>query len=207
MFTLLFISSASANLIVNGGFEENSPTVALGGGGGWKYYAAGDLNGWDGSNIELWGTHGIKSYEGGYHAELNAHGQRGGVWSISQTFGTIAGQTYNLFFAYSARLSNSAGSIESFSVNVDNFYTQIDDHTVGSWSTFLGSFVADDNFATLTFSSISQHRWTYGNFLDDIRVSGNPSVQSFSTVSEPGLMGLFALGLLGLIVKRRKSTL
>ena len=188
-------ASANANLIVNGGFEDNSPSSALGGGGGWKYYDANDVLGWDGSNLELWGTLGIDSYEGSYHAELNSHGKNNGAWSISQTFDTIAGQSYDLFFAYSARLANASGSLESFSVQVDGLYYELDDHVVGDWSTYSDSFIADDNTATLTFSSIDQHRWTYGNFLDDVRVSSVP---------EPSSLALLALGFLGLGAVRKR---
>jgi hypothetical protein len=191
-------ASANANLIVNGGFEDSPTGSALGGGGGWKYYDANDVPGWSGSNLELWGTLGIKSYEGDYHAELNSHGQNqnDGAWSISQTFDTITGQSYDLFFAYGARLADAGGSIESFSVQVDGLYYVLDDHVVGDWNTYSDSFIADGNTATLTFSSISQKRWTYGNFLDDVRVSAVP---------EPSALALLALGFVGLGVSRKKS--
>jgi hypothetical protein len=188
-------ASANANLVVNGGFEDNSTGSALGGGGGWKYYDSNDVLGWDGSNLELWGTLGIDSYEGDYHAELNSHGQNSGAWTISQTFNTIAGQGYDLFFAYSARLSNGNGSSESFSVRVDGLYYELDDHVVGNWNTYSDSFIADGNTATLTFSSIDQQRWTYGNFLDDVRISEVP---------EPSSLTLLALGFLGLGAVRKR---
>ncbi|MBL4631280.1 MAG: DUF642 domain-containing protein [Paraglaciecola sp.] len=198
LLTFFSATSVNANLVVNGSFEVNATGPSIGGGNGWKYYAANNLSGWDGSNIELWGTLGIDSYEGGYHAELNAHGQRrkNGAWSISQTFETIAGQSYDLFFAYSARLGNANNSVESFSVAVDGLFHVLDDHVVGNWSTFSSSFIADDNTATLTFTSRSQNRWTYGNFIDDVRVSAVPEPTSFA---------LLALGLIGLGATRKKA--
>jgi len=190
--------SFSANLIINGGFEDPTGT-AIGGGGGWKYYSSSDVPGWDGSNIELWGTLGIESYEGKYHAELNAHGQSdNGVdpWSISQTFATTKGQTYNLFFAYGARLGSATDSNEAFRVDVDGLGFTLTDHIVGAWSTYSGSFVADGDFATLKFSSVAQDEWTYGNFLDDVSVTATPI---------PGSLTLLTLGLAGLGAVRRKA--
>jgi len=174
---VLYAASANANLIVNGGFEEATGTE-IGGGGGWKYYNATVVPGWEGSNIELWETLGVKSYEGDYHAELNAHGQIEGAdpWSISQTFATTVGQAYNLFFAYGARLSNGNGneSDEAFNVKVIGLEGMLDfnltDHVVNDWTTYSGSFVANSDFSTLSFSSVAQSKWTYGNFLDNIVV-------------------------------------
>ncbi len=189
--------SFSANLIINGGFEDPTGT-AIGGGGGWKYYSSSEVPGWDGSNIELWGTLGIESYEGDYHAELNAHGQsqNAGPWSISQTFATTKGQTYDLFFAYGARLGSATDSNEAFRVDVDGLGFTLTDHIVGAWSTYSGSFVADGDFATLKFSSVAQDKWTYGNFLDDVSVTATPI---------PGSLTLLTLGLAGLGAVRRKA--
>ncbi len=61
------------------------------------------------------------------------------------------------------------------------------DHVVDDWGTHTDGFVADGNTATLTFSSVSQHKWTYGNFIDDVRIPAVP---------EPGFSILFAIGLL-----------
>ncbi len=197
-------ATANANLIVNGSFEESTGS-ALGGGNGWSFYSSDNVNGWDGSNIELWGTLGIDSYEGDYHAELAAAGRNVGAWSISQTFATEIGQTYELFFAYSARLGSGTASNESFSVSVDNLTSVLDDHIVGEWSIFTNSFVADDEFATLTFTSISEQRNTFGNFLDDIIVvAASDFGPAAFAVPEPGTLALFGLSVFGLVAARRK---
>ena len=79
MFGLLCVG-ANANLIVNGGFEDN--TVAV---GNWAYFSSASVNGWDGDNIEIWNQMGgVVAPEGTKHAELNAHPFDGSVFSIFQ---------------------------------------------------------------------------------------------------------------------------
>jgi len=191
---MLLTTSANANLISNGSFEEATGT-ALGGSGGWNYYLASNVPGWNGDNIELWINRTPNAYEGDYHAELNAHGQNSGAWSISQTFSTILGYSYDVFFAYSARSGSTSSSNEVFNVSVDGQSWNISDHVTGSWKTFSQSFTATGNSATLTFTSVVPFSGTLGNFIDDVRV----------TVPEPGALALLGLGLLGPGVARKRN--
>lgn len=191
--SILTSVSANANLIVNGGFEATTGSP-IGGGSGWNYYESSDVPGWDGDNIELWIGRNPDAYEGEYHAELNAHGKNDGPWTISQTFATTAGQSYDLFFAYSARRGDDQSSNEAFKVAVDGLEESIDDHVKNSWNTFSKSFIADGDFATLSFTSVTPYSRTLGNFLDDVRV----------TVPEPGSLALLTLGLVGLSMSRKR---
>jgi len=193
---LLLATSAHANLLVNGSFEDAPNVAPLGGDGSWNFYNASQINGWDGDNLELWIGRNPSAYDGDYHAELNAHGQNTGNWSISQTFNTVAGSTYNVFFAYSARTGNSNGSSEIFNVSVDNSSWQITDHVPGSWKTFSSSFIADDTSATITFASVVPFSGTMGNFLDDVRVTDVPA---------PSALALLGLGLLSLRLARKSK--
>ncbi len=191
LFTLVLMSGfANANLIQNGGFEDNAVND-----GQWRWYASTDVNNWSGSNLEIWDSlQGVHAYEGENHAELNAHPYTGNVFTIFQDFTAVSGQSYNLSFAYRAR----SNSHEAFRVEVATgtdtvLSTLVDDHTTSGWSVFSAMFTATDTAAQVRFTSVSPATGTVGNFIDDV-----------SVVSAPGALILFLLGG-SLVVARRFS--
>ena len=182
-------AGANANLIVNGGFEDNNVAA-----GNWAYFSSASVNGWDGDNIEIWDSFGgVVAPEGTQHAELNAHPFDGSVFSIYQNFATVVGQTYDVSFFYSARVNAN----EQFSFSVGSLAALLNDHVVGSWTQYTGSFVASNALSTITFTSYDTG--TYGNFLDDVVVTAKASVVE----SNPIVMLL--IGLAGLVLIRRKN--
>jgi len=191
---------ASANLIVNGSFEDNDVQQ-----GKWKWFYADDVNGWNGSNIEIWDNfNGIDATEGNQFAELNSHANGKNQFGIFQSFQTDIGRTYDVSFAYRARKSNK----EAFevglsdSVDVPIFSQIVDDHTVGEWSFFTGSFVSRSTTTSLWFSTIFPYRGTVGNFIDDIKVT------AVSEVPAPSVWILTIIGLGGLFcLKKRRQRL
>ncbi len=193
-----WVTSVNANLIINGGFENPTTGNRLGGGSDWDYYAAASVPGWEGDNIELWTGRQPTAIEGQRYAELNAHGNNSGAWSIFQTFDTIANQTYDFSFIYSARRGNTEISDEAFNVSVDNLNFNLSNHVAGSWLTSSNRFIADSTSTTLRFTSITPYSGTYGNFLDKIEVT--------AVVPEPSILALFSLGLAGLGFARRRNS-
>lgn len=185
---LLLAFNAQANLIVNGGFEDNA--VAS---GNWAYFSSSSVNGWEGDNIEIWNNFGgVVAPEGKQHAELNAHPFDGTLFSIYQNFATVVGQTYDVSFFYSARVDSN----EQFSFSAGSLAVLLNDHVVGSWKQFTGSFVATSTLSTITFTSSNTS--TYGNFLDDVVVTTR------AQVIESNPLVMLVIGLIGLFFCRRK---
>ena len=201
--------NANANLIVNGSFEDSSVST-----NSWKWFTSDKVNGWDGSNIEIWDNFGrVTAFDGSQFAELNAHANDGSAFSIYQTFDTEINGIYDFSFAYRARRNSD----EAFSVSIDNsndnIYTRIlDDHIVKAWSSFTDSFVATSISTTIKFTSITPTIGTIGNFIDNIQVVKRPTLAARTTtiISEPSVLALFGASLLtlgGFIGYRRKKLL
>ncbi|WP_331344366.1 hypothetical protein [Cellvibrio sp. UBA7661] len=189
MAGLLLAVSANANLIVNGGFEENNVAT-----GNWAYFSSASVNGWEGDNIEIWDHYGgVVAPEGNQHAELNAHPFDGSVFSIYQNFATIIGQTYDVSFFYSARVNSN----EQFHFSAGTLAALINDHVVGSWKQYTGSFVANSTLSTITFTTYDAG--TLGNFLDGVVVTAK------ANVIESSPLVMLMIGLIGLVLARRKA--
>lgn len=191
--SLVSAFSANAGMLVNGGFEDNNLTS-----GSWQAFTSNQVNGWEGSNIEIWNNYsGVDAYEGEQHAELNAHPNSGNAFRIFQTFETIVGTEYKFSFAYRARANNN----EAFVVKIksedksDLFSQTMNDHVVGSWKVFSGTFIAQETMSAIMFRSTSPQTHTVGNFIDDVNVDFSTS----NSVSAPGALAfvLTGLGVLG----------
>jgi uncharacterized protein (TIGR03382 family) len=184
---------AHANLITNGSFEDN--TVSK---NNWTWFTSDNVNGWDGSNIEIWNNFGgVLAQDGNQFIELNAHGDNQGAWSIYQSFATVVGQRYQLSFAYRARTSAN----EQFSFSVADLLQSFNNNDMKDWTVFSGSFVAKSTTSVLTFTSLTSG--TKGNFIDNVSVEGlrTPQLQSVPTGPLAPLMALAA----GLLWWRRRN--
>jgi len=203
----LFSTTANAaNLIVNGGFENPDISTTVGERDSnthtdWNYFNSSSVDGWDGYNIEIWNSAnmGTVGYEGVQHAELNSHPT--GSYNLYQGFATEVGQTYQISFAYMARVNDQ----ESFEVGIVNdtsefgvssvFAGTLDDHVTGQWSTFTDTFVATSDLSIIYFKVLTPDT-TLGNFIDDVAVSAVPV---------PAAVWLFASALVGLIGFGRRN--
>lgn len=185
---VLLAGSAYANLIVNGSFEDNK--VAN---GSWSWFPANAVNGWDGSNVEIWhNLFGIPAVDGSQIAELNADGGNSGAWSIFQSFSTVVGQSYDVAFSYRARESS-----DLFNFAVGNINNNFINNDTSAWKLFSSNFVASSSLTTLTFTSLNAG--TYGNLIDDVKVNARASVPEANTIA------MFVIGLIGLAFMRRKA--
>lgn len=198
---------AMANLLTNGGFEDSTVSD-----GNWAWFNSSDVNGWQGSNIEIWNNYPIFSaVEGNHLAELNAHPSNGSAFSIFQTFDTTVGSIYDLSFFYGARASNNeAFRLNLFAADNSEILSQlIDDHEVQQWSYYSNSFKATSASTTLMFTSVFPETATVGNFLDDINViaSSTNNRELATDVPEPSSIFLASFGLLIMMRKRIKQRL
>lgn len=205
---------ASANMIVNGSFENND--VAS---GRWHAFSSSHVDGWAGSNIEIWDNYGRKSAaNGSQFIELNSHGRRNGSrYNIFQDLTTSVGQNYDLSFAYQARRSNNeAFRVQLFNLGSANPFEDwlIDDHTINNWSNYASQFTALSNTTRIRF--ISMNGGTVGNFLDDIAVRNASSESDLEgahlppgsyPVSEPSTLLLLLLGLIAVVSLKRKAAI
>jgi len=195
LFLALAGTSAQASLITNGNFEDN-----VIGNNSWRWFGADQVNGWDGSNLEIWrGYAGVQAYSGQQFIELNAHGNNSGNWSIFQTFNTVSGARYQLSFAYRAR----ANSNESFSVSVADLNQIMTDHVTGEWRLFTGYFTAGNTSSLLRFTSGTAG--TVGNFIDDVQITELPPQINSNPVPTGPTGALLAIAAAALFWRRRQA--
>lgn len=194
---LLASFSSQASLIINGDFEMNSVKA-----GSWRWFPSTQVDGWNGSNIEIWNAmNGIHAISGQHFIELNAHGSNQGNWSIFQTFATDIGQQYQLSFYYRARTNNN----EQFSVSLAGLNWLFNDHTTNKWNYFSNYFTATNTSTTLGFKALNAG--TLGNFLDGVQVS-SAAMPNSQAIPEPASIAAFGMGLLALVgVRRLRRTL
>lgn len=190
-------SQVSANLIVNGSFEDPEIT------GYQAYYATTQgLPGWvvGGTSVDI--VNNDYPVTGPAYAGVQFLDLAGtpGPGSISQEFSTVIGQMYELTFAYA---NNPGTSPSSANVALDGAtlaYGTTISHSGSTssdnfWTLFTYKFQALDELTTLSFSSLDGIT-NAGILLDDVQINEVP---------EPGSLVLLSLGALGVCGLRRRK--
>ena len=154
-FTAALLSlPVAADLLVNGSFEDEN--VAN---NSWKAFSPDQVDGWDGSWIEVWdGLFGRVAADGEQFAELNSVNKGNySPFTLYQSVGVEAGGLYNVNFAYQARQNTEEAFTFSLLDSTGNaFFSQdIIHNDTSTWTRFDYNFAAPDEMVTVSFSTRS----------------------------------------------------
>jgi choice-of-anchor C domain-containing protein len=190
-------TAANAAAFQNGSFETNTLNATQLNQAlvspGFTTLGAGDtsITGWTvgGNTIDYIGTYWTPA-DGTYSLDMS--GDSPG--SISQTFDTVSGQTYNVGFDLAG---NPAGPpiVKTMDVDVGGAPTPFTFDTTGAtlsnmgWRNLVYTFTASGASTTLTFTSLDTPGTAYGPALDNV---------SLTAVPEPATWAMMILGI-GLI--------
>ncbi|BBB07022.1 hypothetical protein [Sphingopyxis sp. EG6] len=200
---LVVVPPASAQrVIVNPSFEANDPQGP--GAANFQIYANGSVIGWDSASgeIELWDSNfqGVPAYAGSVFAEMNANVPG----ALYQNICMVTGETIGWTFAHRARSGGPATQAARFQVAstggtlIQALATQ--SSTINNvWNVNTGSTTYTGASGIQRVQFITTDPGSYGNFLDDIRITLNPFVE-LSTASASGVESLASANLPTLIV-------
>jgi hypothetical protein len=167
-------------VIVNPSFESNDPQGP--GAANYEIYSNGSVAGWDSASgeIELWDTNfqGVPAYDGAVFAEMNANVPG----AFYQNICMVNGETIGWTFAHRARSGGPATQTARFQIAnsggtlIQNLATQAS--TVNNvWNVNTGSAIYTGASGVQRVQFITTDAGSYGNFLDDIRISLDPFVE------------------------------
>ena len=180
--SLAFTGAAQAQrVIVNPSFEANDPQGA--GAANYQIYANGSVSGWDSASgeIELWdsGFQGVPAYDGAVFAEMNANVPG----ALYQNVCMVNGETIGWTFAHRARTGGPATQTARFQIANSSgtllqlLATQASTTANQVWNVNTGSATYSGASGVQRVQFITTDAGSYGNFLDDIRISLNPFIE------------------------------
>jgi hypothetical protein len=188
---VLPLSTAQANVIVNGGFE--APNIP---GGTFQVHAA--IPGWTtiaGPGIEIQDHVAGSPFEGDQFVELDSFGNS----SMEQLAPTIALQPYILSFAYSPRPGVPVGSNGIAVFFNGGLVIPLAMSGVGlgdtAWTVWSFNVIPTTGTSSIVFAATGASD-SLGGYIDDVRLTAVP---------EPVTLSLLAIGLCGVAVRRFRA--
>jgi choice-of-anchor C domain-containing protein len=151
-------------------------------------------------SIDIIGPPGWTASEGSRSIDLDGLSAA----TLAQTFDTILGSTYQVSFDLAANFYTGQ-TIKSLMVNAPGFSQTYTFDSTGrtalnmGWRTESFQFVAAGTSSTLSFASLDIASSAFGPALDNVRVNGAAG----SAVPEPSTWLIAAMGLSGIIMRRR----
>lgn len=176
--------SASANILVNGSFEDFI---------GPEWSMSGNLGRSNGAPLAFVASHGDygMNFNGG---DLQPNGQ------LAQTFATVPGNDYTLSFDFGKwyfGFGTAALQVDVLSGAVPVLSETVSDDTGENtslmWNSYQFHFTATDSISTLVFIDRSNGTGGYDGFLDNVRI-----------VPAPSGLAMLAAGALSLGRRRRR---
>lgn len=199
-------SSANANLLVNGSFEE--PVIAS---GTFEYIDPAEVPGWEGDSLEIWNhlyeTERFAAVDGEQILELNSQDGGDGIYEIYQSFDTVEGEWYQVSLSAQARRTTDEIFWYSVEGNGEEIFSEfVDYHTTAGWMTLFYQFQATSEVSTLYLTSttdVASNLVKASNLIDDVVVL-NMEENNILNVSAPLGAGIGML-LLGFARGRNKN--
>jgi hypothetical protein len=186
-----FSAPAQANLIVNGDFEAGVPS---------PWVITGNISYISTLGGDFWFGGGSTAQNGKYAVAFNA-GDTIPNGYITQTFSLVAGETYELEYDFGSTRSAShqitVSVLGGDGLTVLASQIALEPNPPQALTTFSLLFTADANQATLRFlDNPSNPTFSRDGILDNV------SVLAVNRVPEPASLGLVALALAGLGLRR-----
>jgi choice-of-anchor C domain-containing protein len=182
-------ASSQAAVFTNGSFEQGTF-----GGASFEVVSAGSsaISGWTvgGSSVDWIGSY-WNPQDGNRSIDLSGNGNG----SLSQTFDTISGQTYQVTF-YVAGNPDGGPTIKTFDRGVDVLFSDSFNNagfglnTMG-WTLHSFDFIASGPTSTLSF--VSTTGTAYGAALDNVSVTAVPEASTWAMM----ILGFLGLGFFG----------